>query len=147
MWVNAQFKASSLGSCFKEYWVVEHSYITELSTVLTPERHLLCLEFFKNTSLEQTTKNYKLILRMLLRNQVLHSFQYVKLIAKRWNPVIWSSCEINFSGVSHQGLPSSKAVRSRLSRAIKQQGDSENIPNSDCFLSLGSQWGKHAPCL
>eukprot|EP00076_Gallus_gallus_P021034 XP_015141919.1 F-actin-monooxygenase MICAL2 isoform X6 [Gallus gallus] len=37
------------------------------------------------------------------------------------------------------GLPSSKAVRSRLSRAIKQQGDSENIPNSDCFLSLGSQ--------
>lgn len=53
---------------------MEHSSVTEITAVVPLGRHYsYCfLEFFKNTSLEQTTKTYKCILRRLLLSWVFH---------------------------------------------------------------------------
>lgn len=53
---------------------MEQSSVSEITAVVPLGRHYsYCfLEFFKNTSLEQTTKTYKCMLRRLLLSWVFH---------------------------------------------------------------------------
>lgn len=53
---------------------MEHFSVTEVTPVVPLGRHCSqCpLEFFKNTSLEQTSEAYKCILRRLLHTWIIH---------------------------------------------------------------------------